>query len=156
VSSAFLSAGRSALSAERQVLCPFLCKLQWIYSTHNSTTNGQNQTFELIIFVVLLLGINGLVRLCVALNITSLASMFYHNIHLAVKLIRKIIWQLLMHLCPLLSTGKKWAKIKSSLPARAIPPLILSTEFSGGLTAMKLTINGCSGLLTESPISRRF
>ena len=61
-------------------------------------TNEQIQTFELIILVVLWSGINGLVRLCAALNITSLVFTFYHNIYLAINTSRENIWRFLIHL----------------------------------------------------------
>ena len=46
---------------------------------------------DLVVFVVLGLGINGLVQLCVPLNITSLVILFYHNRQLAIKLFWKYL-----------------------------------------------------------------
>ncbi|WP_226581640.1 hypothetical protein [Microseira wollei] len=71
---------------------------------------------ELIVFAVQLLGISGLARLYVALNITSLVSLFYHDIHLAIKLTGNILAT--PHASfPCLFYGKISSKMQSSPPA---------------------------------------
>ena len=47
--------------------------------------------FELTVIVALGTGINELGRFCVAINVTSLVLVFYHDIDLAIK----TIWQYL-------------------------------------------------------------